>query len=83
MDAGAYFIYRLPNVARGMHGKTKGHADEVLIQGIPKKRLQDYCVKNEIQITNLAVYQFGEKILINIPGSRDYNETGGYDNGSK
>ena len=36
---------------------------------------------HEIQITNLAVYQYGEKILINIPGSTDCNKTGRYSNG--
>ena len=83
VDSGAYFIYSVPNVKRGIRGKTRGRANEVIIHGIPKNKLQDFCVNNEIQITNLAVYQYGEKILINIPGSRDYNKTGGYDNGSK
>ena len=77
-NSGAYFIYSVPNVKRGIRGKTRGRADEVIIHGIPKNKLQDFCVKNEIQITNMAVYQYGEKILINIPGSSDYNKTGRY-----
>lgn len=77
-NSGAYFIFSVPNVKRGICGKTRGHADEVIIHGIPKNKLQDFCVKNEIQITNLAVYQYGEKILINISGSSDYNKTGRY-----
>ena len=82
-NSGAYFIYSVPNVKRGIRGKTRGHADEVIIHGVPKSKLQEFCIKNEIQITNLAVYQFGSRILKVIPGSSDYNETGGYNDGGK
>ena len=37
-----YFIYSVPQVARGMHGKSKGHVDEVLIVGIPQSQLINY-----------------------------------------
>lgn len=37
-----YFIFKLPKVARGMHGKTKGHVDELLIVGVPQAKLEDY-----------------------------------------
>ena len=37
-----YFIYSVPEVARGMHGKNKGHVDEVLIVGIPQSQLVNY-----------------------------------------
>ena len=82
-ESGAYFIYELPKVVRGIRGKNRERVDEVLIHGVPKSKLQEFCIKNEIQITNLAVYQFGLQILKVIPGSSDYNETGGYNNGGK
>ena len=37
-----YFIYSVPQVKRGMHGKNKGHVDEVLIVGIPQSQLVNY-----------------------------------------
>lgn len=37
-----YFLYLVPKVKRGMHGKTKGHVDEVLIVGIPQSQLINY-----------------------------------------
>ena len=37
-----YFIFKVPNVARGMHGKTKGHVDELLIVGVPQKKLESF-----------------------------------------
>lgn len=52
---GAYFTYKL-RVTRGIRGNDKGKVDEVLIHGVPTKRLQDFCVKNNIIITNMAVY---------------------------
>ena len=36
-NSGAFFIYSVPNVKRGIRGKTRGRADEVIIHGIPKK----------------------------------------------
>lgn len=62
-DGGAYFLYSLPNVTRGMHGKTKSKVDEVLILGVPYKYLQNYCVEKNIVITNKAVYIDNKKIL--------------------
>ena len=37
-----YFIYSVPQVTRGMHGKNKSHVDEVLIVGIPQSQLVNY-----------------------------------------
>ena len=40
-----YIIFRLPKVARGMHGKSKGHVDEVLIVGFPQAKI-DMFLRN-------------------------------------
>lgn len=40
-----YLIFRLPKVARGMHGKSKGHVDELLIVGVPQAKL-DMFLRN-------------------------------------
>ena len=37
-----YIIFRVPNVARGMHGKTKGHVNELLIVGVPQDKLDSF-----------------------------------------
>lgn len=37
-----YIIFRLPKVARGMHGKSKGHVDELLIVGCPQKQIESF-----------------------------------------
>lgn len=37
-----YIIFRLPKVARGMHGKSKGHVDELLIVGVPQAKLDNF-----------------------------------------
>ena len=37
-----YVIFRVPAVARGMHGKSKGHVDEVLIIGVPKAKIDSF-----------------------------------------
>ena len=50
-----YFIYSVPQVSRGMHGKTKGHVDEVLIVGIPQKDLVNY-LQNQIANNKLAEF---------------------------
>ena len=45
-----YIIFRLPKVARGMHGKSKGHVDELLIVGVPQKHIDSFLrahYKNE------------------------------------
>ena len=45
-----YIIFRIPNVARGMHGKSKGHVDELLIVGVPQKHIDSFLrahYKNE------------------------------------
>ena len=45
-----YIIFRLPKVPRGMHGKSKGHVDELLIVGVPQDKLDAFLkahYKNE------------------------------------
>lgn len=37
-----YIIFKLPAVARGMHGKSKGHVDELLIVGVPQKHIDSF-----------------------------------------
>lgn len=49
-------MHLVPKVSRGMHGKSKGHVDEVLIVGVPNSKLQKWCIDNQIYITNKAVY---------------------------
>lgn len=48
-----YFIYKVPQVTRGMHGKTKGHVDELLIVGINQKCLVSYLQRelNKVEKT--------------------------------
>lgn len=52
-DAGVYLIFRVPNVARGMHGKTKGHVDELLIVGLPWSKANSYLAKYGIKVEKL------------------------------
>lgn len=54
-----YFIYSVPQVKRGMHGKTKGHVDEVLIVGIPQSQLINY-LRGELAEKTCEVYVEGE-----------------------
>ena len=37
-----YIIFQVPNVARGMHGKSKGHVNELLIVGVPQDKLDSF-----------------------------------------
>lgn len=37
-----YIIFRLPKVPRGIRGKNKGHADEVLIVGVNQKYIDNF-----------------------------------------
>ena len=37
-----YIIFKVPKVARGMHGKSKGHVDELLIVGVPKAKIDSF-----------------------------------------
>jgi len=39
-EFGAYITHLVPKVSRGMHGKTKGHVDELLIVGVPNSKLE-------------------------------------------
>lgn len=52
---GVYFTYQLP-VTRGIRGKDKGVVNELLIYGVPTKRVQAYCLKEKLVITDRAVY---------------------------
>ena len=54
---GVYFAYQLPEVKRGIRGKTKGKVDELLIVGVPLKKVQSYCEREHLVITNKAVYE--------------------------
>ena len=54
---GAYFMYSVPQVKRGIRGKTKGKVDEVLVVGVPLKNVESYCEKANLIITNKAVYE--------------------------
>lgn len=53
---GAYFMYQI-EVARGLHGKNKGHVKEVLITGIPYNKVEKYCEQHNLIITNMTVYE--------------------------
>lgn len=70
---GAYITYLVENVARGMHGKTKGHVNEVLIVGVPNSKLEAFCHKENIYITNLAVRDsYTDTILLKRKDERGY-----------
>ena len=61
-EFGAYFIYEL-EVQRGIRGKTKGKVNELLIVGIPKQKLHQYCLDKGIWIANeKGEILYGEKI---------------------
>ena len=49
-EHGVYFIYKVPKVPRGMHGKVKGHVDELLIVGRPWSAANKYLEKYGIVI---------------------------------
>lgn len=49
-------MYKVPQVKRGIRGKTKGKVDEVLIVGVPFSKVEEYCEDHEIIISSLAVY---------------------------
>lgn len=71
IDIGAYFIYRINNVQRGIKGKSRGQVDEIIAVGVPRHKLQKYCVDNEIIITNQAVYlnnDMSKPYLVHIGG---------------
>lgn len=55
-DSGAYFLYLIKDVNRGIRGKNRAKADEIISVGVPNKKLQNYCMQNNIFITNRAVY---------------------------
>lgn len=52
---GAYFLYKI-NVTRGIRGKSKGKVDEIIVVGIHKNKMQQYCIDHNLIITNKAVY---------------------------
>ena len=37
-----YIIFRLPKVKRGIRGKSKGQVDELLIVGVPQKKIDAF-----------------------------------------
>ena len=46
-----YIIFRVPNVARGMHGKFKGHVDELLIIGVPQAKIDDFLKSHDGRVS--------------------------------
>lgn len=52
---GVYFTWQI-EVPRGIRGKDKARVKEVLIHGVPTKRVQQYCLDNKLVITDRAVY---------------------------
>lgn len=53
---GVYFAYQLPKVKRGIRGKSKGKVDELLIVGVPIKKVESYCEREGLIITDKRVY---------------------------
>ena len=49
-EHGVYCIFRVPNVRRGIRGKTRGKVDELLIVGIPLSKANQYLSKYGIRI---------------------------------
>ena len=49
-EHGVYCIFRIPNVKRGIRGKTRGKVDELLIVGIPHSRANQFLNKYGIRI---------------------------------
>lgn len=49
-ENGAYFIYKIPNVKRGIRGKNKGNVNELIIVGVPIDKLEQYCKKENITL---------------------------------
>ena len=47
-DNGDYYVGYTVSVTRGIRGKTKGKVDEVLIIGIPRKEMESFCKKHNI-----------------------------------
>ena len=54
---GVYFIEKI-RVLRGIRGKTRGKVDEVIITGIPLRKVQQYCLNQKLIITSKAVYRY-------------------------
>ena len=75
-DSGAYFLYLIKDVNRGMRGKNRAKADEIISVGVPNKKLQSYCIQNNIFITNRAVYynDYNHPILYRKGSSLTYVE---------
>ena len=48
-DGNYYVGYRVP-VQRGIKGKTRSKVNELLIMGIPKSKMPDFCKKHNIEL---------------------------------
>lgn len=48
-----YFIYKIP-VKRGIRGKNKAIVDELIIVGMNKDRVREYCEKQGIDIERIC-----------------------------
>ena len=49
-DSGVYCIFRIPNVKRGIRGKSRGKVDELLIVGVPHAKANQFLRKYGIRI---------------------------------
>lgn len=49
-DCGVYLIFRVPNVQRGIKGKSRSKVDELLIVGIPWSKSEKILSKYGIRI---------------------------------
>lgn len=47
---GNYYIGYSVNAPRGMHGKDKGHVEELIIVGMNKSKFKDFCKREGIEI---------------------------------
>lgn len=57
-DSGVYFIFRIPNVVRGIHGKSgsKSKVDELIIVGVPWYKAVDFASKYGIKLVVDGVF---------------------------
>ena len=50
-----YFLYSVPQVKRGIRGKSKAQVDEVLIIGVPKAKLVNY-LRAELRENDMEMF---------------------------
>lgn len=49
-DGNFYFIFKVPNVKRGIRGKNRGKVDELLIVGVNRAHAVRFARKNGIKL---------------------------------